>query len=49
MHAWKHAPVAEWSRRVPAKYMGFPRVSSNLTRCVDFEKHVDHYAILPIV
>ncbi len=27
------AALAEWLRRVPAKYMGFPRESSNLSGC----------------
>ncbi|CAK7331728.1 unnamed protein product [Dovyalis caffra] len=27
----KHVALAEWLRRVPAKYMGFPRESSNLS------------------
>jgi hypothetical protein len=28
--------LAEWLRRVPAKYMGFPRESSNLSGVVPF-------------
>jgi hypothetical protein len=28
--------LAEWLRRVPAKYMGFPRESSNLSGDVAF-------------
>jgi hypothetical protein len=28
--------LAEWLRRVPAKYMGFPRESSNLSGVVFF-------------
>jgi hypothetical protein len=28
--------LAEWLRRVPAKYMGFPRESSNLSGVVNF-------------
>ena len=28
--------LAEWLRRVPAKYMGFPRESSNLSGGVHF-------------
>jgi hypothetical protein len=28
--------LAEWLRRVPAKYMGFPRESSNLSGVVRF-------------
>ena len=27
----KQSALAEWLRRVPAKYMGFPRESSNLS------------------
>ena len=27
----KSVALAEWLRRVPAKYMGFPRESSNLS------------------
>lgn len=29
--------MAEWLRRVPAKYMGFPRESSNLSGVVLFQ------------
>ena len=29
--AFNEVALAEWLRRVPAKYMGFPRESSNLS------------------
>ena len=32
----KQVALAEWLRRVPAKYMGFPRESSNLSGDVIF-------------
>ena len=30
-HTFTNVALAEWLRRVPAKYMGFPRESSNLS------------------
>lgn len=30
-HCRNEVALAEWLRRVPAKYMGFPRESSNLS------------------
>ena len=32
--------LAEWLRRVPAKYMGFPRESSNLSGVANFCKFI---------
>lgn len=33
---YQQVALAEWLRRVPAKYMGFPRESSNLSGDVSF-------------